>query len=62
MSCNLGKTDRIIRTIIGLSLFSLGLIAQSYLGLIGLIPLLTALLGFCPFYPIFRLNTRCQAQ
>ena len=61
MCVNLGKTDRVIRTIIGLGLIIYGLSVQNYLiAGIGAIPLLTAIFGFCPFYPIFKLNTGCK--
>ena len=55
---NEGSTDRIIRVIIGLALLSLTVIGpQSPWGLIGLIPLITGLVGFCPLYKLFGLNT-----
>ncbi|MCG8381900.1 MAG: DUF2892 domain-containing protein [Gammaproteobacteria bacterium] len=55
---NEGSTDRIIRVIIGLALLSLTVVGpQSPWGLIGLIPLITGLVGFCPLYKLFGLNT-----
>lgn len=61
MCFNLGKIDRIIRAAAGLGLIAYGLLTQNYIiSGIGAIPLLTAVFGFCPFYPIFKLNTGCK--
>ena len=60
LKVNEGSLDRIIRVILGLIIFSLWFVLQGnakYLGLIGLIPLITALLGWCPLYTIFGINT-----
>ena len=60
MKQNLGSVDRIIRIIIGVVLLSLIFILDSgarWFGLIGLIPLLTAIIGFCPLYKIFGLSS-----
>lgn len=57
---NLGSVDRIIRIIIGLVLLSLIFYLDSgarWFGLIGLIPLVTAIIGFCPLYKIFGLSS-----
>lgn len=58
---NIGSTDRIIRIIIGLALLSLLFILNGsvrFLGLIGLIPIITAFIGFCPLYVPFGISTR----
>jgi len=60
MKTNEGKIDRIVRVIIGLALLSLLLILEGnikYIGLIGLIPLITGAVGFCPLYTIFKIST-----
>ncbi len=58
MKCNTGKIDRILRVIIGLVLLSLVVVGpQTLWGLIGLIPLVTGLMGFCPLYKLLGLNT-----
>lgn len=55
---NEGSIDRVIRVVIGLALLSLVVVGpKSLLGLIGLIPLLTGLFGFCPLYKLLGLNT-----
>lgn len=57
---NVGNADKIIRIIIGVALLSLLFILNGnvkYLGLIGLVPLLTAIFGYCPLYSIFGIKT-----
>jgi hypothetical protein len=55
---NIGTTDRIIRIVAGLAIGLLGLAYHSWLGLIGLVPLLTAGVGVCPLYLPFGISTR----
>lgn len=59
---NIGKIDRSLRIIIGLVLLSLVFIGpKSLWGFIGIVPLLTALMSFCPAYSIFGINT-CKTK
>jgi hypothetical protein len=57
MKKNVGGVDRIVRIVIGVILLAIGLIAQSWWGLIGLVPLLTAGLNFCPLYTLIGVNS-----
>jgi len=60
MTKNVGDVDRVIRIIIGLAVFSMLFFVEGnlrYLGFIGLIPLITGLIGFCPIYAIFGAST-----
>ena len=57
---NVGKIDKIIRIILGLIFLSLLFILEGnlkYLGLIGIVPILTASISFCPIYKIFGIKT-----
>jgi len=55
---NEGMADRTIRTILGLGILSIAFVGpQTPWGYLGLIPLLTGAIGFCPFYTIFKINT-----
>ena len=57
---NVGSTDKIIRYVLALVFFSLFFILQGnlrFIGLIGFIPLLTALIGVCPLYIPLKINT-----
>lgn len=61
MKQNVGSVDRMIRIIIGVILLSLLIFLDGgvrWFGLIGLIPLLTAFINFCPLYVIFGINTK----
>lgn len=58
MKTNEGNVDRIFRIIVGLGLLSLVFVGpQTMWGLVGLVPLLTGAIGFCPLYKVFGLNT-----
>jgi hypothetical protein len=58
MKVNEGSIDRAVRVVIGLVLISLVFIGpQSPWGWIGLIPLVTGLVGFCPMYTLFGMST-----
>jgi hypothetical protein len=57
MKCNVGKTDRIIREVVGLGIIVAGLYFKSWWGAVGLIPLLTAIFRFCPAYVPFGIST-----
>lgn len=58
---NEGNLDRILRIVVGLVLIGLYLVnpagAYNWLGLIGIIPFVTGLLGTCPLYSILGVNT-----
>lgn len=57
MKCNMGRNDRVIRTIIGLAIIGFGIGYGSWWGLIGLIPLITAITARCPLYVPFGIST-----
>lgn len=59
MSRNEGTIDRVVRVLVGLVLLSLVFIGpHTWLGLLGVVPLVTGLVGFCPLYQAFGLRTR----
>ncbi len=61
MTRNVGTIDRAARTILGLGLISLVFVGpQTNWGWLGLIPLGTALVGWCPPYALLGLST-CSA-
>lgn len=65
MNQNLGKTDRIIRTILGLGFLSfLALVDGNirWIGLLGIPLLVSALLGICCLYYPFGINTKCCSK
>jgi len=55
---NVGGIDKYLRIAVGIVLIALVFVGpQSALGWIGVVPLVTGLLGFCPLYKLFGLNT-----
>jgi len=58
MKLNVGGIDRILRIVLGLVLVALAATGTVGLwGWIGLVPLLTGAVGFCPLYPLLGMNT-----
>ncbi len=61
MDTNVGNADRILRVLIGVSLILFAAFATtipySWIGWIGVIPLFTALVGWCPIYRMIGANT-----
>ncbi|MDX8338010.1 DUF2892 domain-containing protein [Draconibacterium sp. IB214405] len=54
MKSNVGSIDRLLRIIVGLIIAIIGVIFDSWWGLIGIVPLATGLFKVCPLY--FPLN------
>ena len=61
MKKNMGAIDQVARITLGAGLISIGVAFQNWWGLIGIIPLSTALLCWCPLYALLGLRTcrRC---
>lgn len=58
MGTNVGGIDRILRIVVGLAVLSQFFVGlQTPWALIGLVPLGTALIGYCPAYSLLGLNT-----
>lgn len=58
MKTNLGGIDRIIRIIVGLGVLSLAFVGpRTAWGYIGLVPLVTAFVGYCPAYTLLGIRT-----
>jgi hypothetical protein len=63
MSKNVGTIDRVVRVVVGLGALSLvGLVEGNlrWAGLIGIVPLATAALSYCPLYSVLGVKT-CPA-
>ena len=60
---NEGTLDRTVRIVLGLAILSLAFVGpQSPLGYLGLVPLVTGLVGFCPLYRIVGLRTNAAKK
>lgn len=58
MKPNVGSLDKVVRIVVGLGLLSLVFVGpRTPWGWIGLVPLLTAFVGVCPFYVPCRIDT-----
>ncbi len=55
---NEGSFDRALRVVLGIALLSLTFVGpRTAWGLIGFLPLITGLVGFCPLYRALGINT-----
>ena len=58
MKRNIGNIERVIRVIVGAGILSLAFVGpQSLWALLGIVPILTGLIGWCPPYHLFGINT-----
>jgi hypothetical protein len=59
---NVGSLDRIIRIVLGVALLAIVFVGpETRWGWLGLIPLLTGVVGFCPLYRMLHLDTNRSA-
>ncbi|MDP2784913.1 MAG: DUF2892 domain-containing protein [Sulfurimicrobium sp.] len=62
MKANVGGIDKILRIVAGVVLLALTFVLRDETGLwlwglIGIVPLATGLMGWCPFYPLLGMNS-----
>ena len=58
MNKNVGGIDRALRVIVGVALLAMVFVGpQTPWGWIGIVPLVTALIGWCPAYSLFGIRT-----
>lgn len=57
MQTNVGSIDKVIRIIAGVAIIAAGVMYQNWWGAVGIVPLATALMGWCPPYSILGINT-----
>lgn len=58
MKCNVGPVDRTTRLIIAAGLIGLAFVTPyAWLALVALVPLLTAIAGYCPLYSAVGMDT-----
>jgi hypothetical protein len=63
MQSNEGMVDRLVRVVLGLGLLALIFVGpKTWLGLIGLVPLITGFVGFCPLYRLIGVRTGPAAR
>jgi hypothetical protein len=58
MKSNVGGIDRVLRIVVGLALIAMTLTGTiGVWGWIGLVPLATAAMGFCPLYTVLGFSS-----
>lgn len=60
MQQNIGGGERTIRFVIGVALLSLMFFLEGkarWFGLLGLVPIVTAAVRWCPLWTVFKINT-----
>jgi hypothetical protein len=57
MKCNVGKTDKMFRIILGVIIILVGIYFQSWWGAVGVVPIVTAFMRWCPAYLPFGFST-----
>jgi len=64
MHANVGGIDRIIRIVVGLALIAWALMGGPVWAWIGVVPLATGVIGWCPAYLPFGLKTckTCESK
>lgn len=63
MKKNVGTIDRVFRILLGLALIAMAVTNTAPVGAwgwIGLVPLLTGFVSFCPLYSLLGIKTRCK--
>ena len=64
MKLNVGGVDKVIRIALGIALLGSVLLLEGsvrWVGLIGIVPLITGLVGYCPLYSLLGIET-CPAN
>ena len=57
---NVGKIERFLGILVGIMIFYVGVlypIEPKIWGFVGLVPVITGILGWCPLYLPFKINT-----
>ena len=57
MKCNVGKTDRMLRVILGVIIILAGVYFQSWWGAVGILPIVTGFIRWCPAYLPFGFSS-----
>jgi hypothetical protein len=61
---NVGTVDKAVRVVAGVALLAYAFVGKGqwrWLGLFGVVPLLTAWVGFCPVYTLLGIKTNAPA-
>jgi hypothetical protein len=53
---NIGSRERVARIIVGVSLASFLIFENTFWAILGLVPFLTGVIGYCPLYALLGIN------
>lgn len=62
MKANVGSKDRIVRIVLGVVIIVLGFYFNSWLGIIGIVPIITGSLNYCPAYSLIGVSTKTKIE
>jgi hypothetical protein len=62
MKANVGSADRIIRLILGAVIIVLGFYFKSWWGVVGIVPIITGLVNYCPAYSLMGVSTKTKVK
>ena len=62
MKCNVGPQDKMIRLVASVVLIVAGIVYRSMWGLLGIPLVVTAIMGYCPMYALFKFSTVAPAN
>jgi len=62
LKSNVGSTDRIIRFVLGAVIIVVGFYFKGWWGLVGVVPIITGLLNYCPAYNLIGVSTKKKIE
>ena len=57
MKKNVGSADKMIRIVLGVVIAALGIYFKSWWGLVGIVPLATAFMNWCPAFSLLGVSS-----
>ncbi|MDP4266689.1 MAG: DUF2892 domain-containing protein [Bacteroidota bacterium] len=62
MKTNIGAKDKTLRILFGILIVGVGVFYNNWWGLVGLIPIITAVIGWCPLYALLGINSLSKEE
>ena len=62
MKKNVGCMEKNLRIILGVAILGVGYYYKSYWGLLGIVPILTAIISWCPLKVLFGFKPSCSSD
>jgi len=58
MSCSINKPNKAVRIVAGIVIILLGILFESWLGVLGVLPILFATFGYCPLCTLRNISSK----